>query len=100
MPASRWPIRSAFAHPLDAWRAWAQDAAWVATRAEAAASGWLGEVHPEVAPRLGDVIVACRGRFALYLDERDPARGMVGQHGSLTPDELRVPLRRFAAFAP
>lgn len=83
----------------ESWRAWLQDAAWVATRAEVVASGWFGEVHPEVAPRLGDVFVAARGRRALYLDEADPARGMVGQHGSLTPDELRVPLRRFGAFA-
>lgn len=83
----------------DAWRGWAQDAAWVATRDEAIASGWFGEVDPQVAPRIGDVLVAARGRFAIYLDEADPARGMVGQHGSLTPEELRVPLRRFGAFA-
>jgi hypothetical protein len=82
-----------------AWRHWLGDAAWVATRDEVVAAGWLGELHPEVAPRLGDVFVASRGRRAVYLDERDPARGMVGQHGSLTPDELRVPLRRFGAFA-
>lgn len=83
----------------DAWRAWLGDAARVATREEIIASGWFGEVHPDVAPRLGDVFVAARGRRAIYLDEADPARGMVGQHGSLTPDELRVPLRRFGAFA-
>ncbi|WP_231945535.1 alkaline phosphatase family protein [Agrococcus carbonis] len=82
-----------------AWRAWLGDAAWVATRDEATASGWFGEVHPDVAPRLGDVFVASRGRRAIYLDAADPARGMIGQHGSLTPDELRVPLRRFGAFA-
>lgn len=81
------------------WRAWAGDAAWVATREEVAAAGWLGELDPEVAPRFGDVVVAARGRYALYLDEADPARGMVGQHGSLTSEELRVPLRRFGAFA-
>lgn len=83
----------------DDWRAWLGDAAWVATRQEISASGWFGEVHADVAPRLGDVFVAARGRRALYLDENDPARGMIGQHGSLTPDELRVPLRRFGAFA-
>lgn len=83
----------------DAWRGWLGDAAWVATRQEIIASGWFGDVHPDVAPRLGDVFVAARGRRAIYVDETDPARGMVGQHGSLTPDELRVPLRRFGAFA-
>ncbi|ROR67136.1 type I phosphodiesterase/nucleotide pyrophosphatase [Agrococcus jenensis] len=83
----------------EAWRAWLGDGAWVATRQEVVDAGWLGEVHPEVAPRLGDVFVAVRGRTAIYLDADDPGRGMVGQHGSLTPDELRVPLRRFGAFA-
>ncbi|MCR8669947.1 alkaline phosphatase family protein [Agrococcus sp. HG114] len=81
------------------WAAWLGDAAWVATRDEVVAAGWFGEVHPEVAPRLGDVFVAARGRRAIYVDEADPGRGMIGQHGSLTPDELRVPLRRFGAFA-
>ncbi|WP_306231166.1 alkaline phosphatase family protein [Agrococcus beijingensis] len=83
----------------DAWRAWIGDGAWVATRQQVIDAGWLGEVHPEVAPRLGQVFVAARGRGAIYLDELDPARGMIGQHGSLTQDELRVPLRRFGAFA-
>ena len=84
----------------DAWRGWIGDAAWVATRQQVIDAGWVGEVHPDVVPRLGDVFVAARGRGAVYLDGDDPARGMVGQHGSLTPDELRVPLRRFGAFAP
>ena len=83
----------------DAWRAWLGDAAWVATRQEVADAGWLGAVHPEVAPRLGDVFVAARGRRAVYVDEADKGRSMIGQHGSLTPDEVRVPLRRFGAFA-
>lgn len=81
------------------WRDWIQDAGWVATRDEVVAAGWLGALDHDVAPRFGDVVVAARGRYALYRDEADPARGMVGQHGSLTPDELRVPLRRFGAFA-
>lgn len=82
-----------------AWRAWLGDAAWVATQQDVVEAGWLGTVHPEVAPRIGDVFIAARGRRAIYFDESDPARGMLGQHGSLTPDELRVPLRRFGAFA-
>lgn len=82
-----------------AWRAWLGDAAWVATRQQVIDADWLGPVHPEVLPRLGEVFVAARGRTALYADEADPARGMIGQHGSLTQDELRVPLRRFGAFA-
>ena len=83
----------------DAWRAWLGDAAWVATRRQVVDAGWLGEVHADVAPRLGELFVAARGRRATYVDASDRARGMIGQHGSLTPHELRVPLRRFGAFA-
>ena len=75
------------------------DAVWVATRDELIASGWLGAVHPDVEPRIGDVLVAARSRWALYADAEDPARGMIGQHGSFTDDELRVPVARFADWA-
>lgn len=84
------------------WRDVEGDRAWVATRDEAVAMGWFGpEVAPEVLPRIGDVLVAARKRIAYY-DSRDPSRtgqNMIGQHGSLTADETRVPLLRFGAFA-
>jgi len=84
------------------WRESEGDRAWVATREEAVAAGWFGPVvDPEVAPRIGDVLVAARKRIAYY-DGRDPlrtGRNMVGQHGSLTPEETRVPLLRFGAAA-
>src|SRR3712207_7212990 len=41
------------------------DAALVLTRDEAVARGWFGAVTPEVRPRLGDVLVACRGDHAV-----------------------------------
>ena len=75
--------------------------AWVVTRAEAIAAGWFGDVRPEVVPRIGDLIVAARKAVAYY-DGRlasPPGRSMVGQHGSWSPAELRVPLLRFGAFA-
>ena len=76
--------------------------AWVATRADAVEAGWFGaEVDAEVLPRIGDVLVAARRRIAYY-DSRDPVqsgRNMIGQHGSLTPDETRVPLIRLGAIA-
>ncbi|MFF1879272.1 alkaline phosphatase family protein [Leifsonia sp. NPDC058230] len=84
------------------WRAVEGDRAWIATRSEAVEAGWFGpDVHPDVLPRIGDVLVAARKRVAYY-DSRDPQRSgqnMVGQHGSLTPEETRVPLLRFGAFA-
>jgi predicted AlkP superfamily pyrophosphatase or phosphodiesterase len=84
------------------WRAVEGDRAWIATRSEAIDAGWFGpSVDDAVRPRIGDVLVAARKRVAYY-DSRDAARtgqNMIGQHGSLTPEETRVPLLRFGAFA-
>jgi hypothetical protein len=75
--------------------------AWVATREQAVVAGWFGDdVDATVLPRIGDVLVAARRRIAYY-DSRDlqlSGRNMVGQHGSLTPDETRVPLIRLGAI--
>jgi hypothetical protein len=73
--------------------------AWVATRDEAIDAGWFGEVDTAVRPRIGDVLVAARKKYAFYSDPDDSARRMIGQHGSLTADELTIPLLRFGAFA-
>ena len=50
---------------------------------------------------IGDVLVAARAAVAYYDDRvRDKgAQNMVGQHGSLTPEERMVPLLRLGAFA-
>lgn len=82
------------------WRQAEESRAWVATRAEVIESGWLGPVDAAVEPRLGDLFVAARKTVAYY-DARTAttsSRAMVGQHGSLSPAELRVPLLRFGAF--
>ena len=83
----------------DRWREREGARAWVATRDEAIDAGWFGAVDPEVRPRIGDVLIAARKRVAYYADHSDRGRGMVGQHGSLTADEVAVPLLRFGAFA-
>jgi hypothetical protein len=84
----------------DAWREAEGDRAWVFTRAEAVAAGLFGRVDEAVLPRIGDVIVAARKAVAYY-DSRESnqsARSMIGQHGSLTDEELRVPVIRDGAF--
>lgn len=81
------------------WRRREGTRAWIATRDEAIAAGWFGEVDEAVRGRIGDVLVAARKRYAFYVDPDDAARRMIGQHGSLTPGELQVPLLRFGAFA-
>ncbi|OZD48537.1 nucleotide pyrophosphatase [Rhodococcus sp. 06-1477-1B] len=83
------------------WRESETARAWVLTRDEAIAAGLFGTVDDEVLPRIGDVLVAARGRFAYYDDreaDKRPQR-MVGQHGSLTDEERTVPLLRLGAFA-
>ncbi|WP_235492569.1 MULTISPECIES: alkaline phosphatase family protein [unclassified Leifsonia] len=84
-----------------AWRESEGDRAWVYTRAEAVAAGLFGEVAAEVLPRIGDVIVAARKLIAYY-DSREAnlaPRSMIGQHGSLTDEESRVPCLRVGAYA-
>jgi len=68
--------------------------AWVRTRDEAVDAGWFGPVDSRVRPRLGDVLVAGIGAFAL-VDSRSATPHvlrLIGQHGSLTADEQLVPL--------
>lgn len=84
---------------------WARDLGGVAdvgTRDQAIASGLFGrEVTEAARSRIGDVLVVARGNGAVYdgtaADQR--GRGMIGQHGGLTPEERQVPLLRFGAFA-
>jgi hypothetical protein len=83
-----------------AWRESEGDRAWVMTRSEAIDGGWFGVVAPDVEARIGDVVVVARKRVAYY-DSREAnqsGRSMIGQHGALTDEELRVPLIRAGAF--
>lgn len=92
---------SAAVRVRDRWREAEGDRAWVVTRDEAVAAGWFGKVDPHVLPRIGDVLVAARAAVAYY-DERSATAqslAMVGQHGSFSPDETRIPLARWGAFA-
>jgi hypothetical protein len=85
---------------IDAWRNSESDRSWVATREEAIAANWFGAVRPEIEPRIGDLLVAARKTVAYY-DTRagSSGRSMIGQHGSWSPAEVRVPLLRYGAFA-
>jgi hypothetical protein len=84
----------------DRWRAAEGSRAWVLTRDEAIDAGLFGEVDDEVRPRIADLLVAARAGVAYY-DRREPdrkAERMIGQHGSMTDEEARVPLLGFGAF--
>jgi predicted AlkP superfamily pyrophosphatase or phosphodiesterase len=67
--------------------------AWVASRAQILEEGWLGpRVSAASTDRLGDVILAARGDVAFD----DPADSgpfkLIARHGSLTAEEMLVPL--------
>jgi predicted AlkP superfamily pyrophosphatase or phosphodiesterase len=79
---------------LDTWRATLGDRAWVASRDEAIAAGWFGpQVSDRVRYRIGDVVAAARDSAVLVRRTVEPSESaLVGQHGSLTTAEQRVPL--------
>lgn len=83
------------------WRAREGRRAHVSTGDEAIAAGWFGRVEQSVRDRIGDVLVATRAAVAYY-DERsatEQSLAMVGQHGSFSDAETRIPLARWGAFS-
>jgi hypothetical protein len=76
-----------------AWRECLAGNAWVVSRDEAIAEGWFGAVDSHVRPRLGDVMVASRGNTAVVSSRRfEHEASLVGLHGSLSADEMLVPI--------
>ena len=73
------------------------DTAWVRTVDEVIDDGWFGPVVTDAArSRLGDVAVVAKGAN-YFLDPADAPRvELAGRHGSLTADEMYVPLLTFA----
>jgi hypothetical protein len=69
------------------------DQAWVRSRADAIAEGWYGPtVTDAAARRLGDVLLAAKGDVAFFDPEDTGPYVLVGRHGSVTEDEMLVPL--------
>lgn len=86
---------------LARWRRDLEGTADVVGRVEAIDAGLFGPVVSDaVRQRIGDLLVIPRGNVALYDAEAEDqrGRGMVGQHGALTPEEWRVPFIRLGAF--
>jgi hypothetical protein len=78
---------------LAAWRETLGVRAWVARRDEAVADGWFGPVQEWLAARIGDVVAAPAGPYAVVATQAEPRESaLVGMHGSLTPDDQLVPL--------
>jgi hypothetical protein len=78
---------------LACWRSRLGERAWVATRAEAVATGLFGSLDESVAARIGDVVAFARGTWAFIDTEREPGPSrLAAYHGSLTATELAIPL--------
>jgi hypothetical protein len=70
------------------------DHAWIFEREQLIEEGWLGPRPPsaKVARRIGDVILAARKPIG-FVDPANPGENkLLSGHGSLTPDEMLVPL--------
>jgi hypothetical protein len=75
--------------------------AWVRTREQAIADGWYGpKVSAAAADRLGDVVLAAKGTVAFHDPNDSGPYHLVGRHGSLTEDEMFVPLLAGVARGP
>lgn len=79
---------------LATWQEMLGERMWVVTREEAVAAGWFGPDVPDgMRERIGDVIAASRDGTAVVASQGEPHESvLIGQHGSLTPAEQRVPL--------
>lgn len=76
-------------------RRWASvlgERAWVVTRDEAIEQEWFGWVEPRNRDRIGDVLVVMREDWAVMTRNQPNEFGLVGMHGSLTEQEMRVPV--------
>lgn len=91
--------------PLDqviaTWQAGFGSVADVLSRDDIITQGLMGSVLPEAAARMGDVFVLARKQVVFYdaRDEAQTGRAMIGQHGGLSDEELRIPSLRWGAFA-
>jgi hypothetical protein len=73
--------------------------AWVASRDEAIEAGWFGPVDERFVARIGDVVAAPAGSWALVATRAEPLESsLVGMHGSLTPGDQFVPLLSVTSF--
>jgi hypothetical protein len=68
--------------------------AWVVSRRELLESGWLGSGATGTVPgRIGDVVLAAREPVAFVDPALPRERTLRSAHGSLTAEEMYVPLR-------
>ena len=80
---------------VSAWRSVLGTRAMVLTRQESM-DGNLFEIDDDAfADRVGDVVVVAADNFTLSSTNDPLSSALLGQHGSLTPDEMIIPLKIF-----
>jgi predicted AlkP superfamily pyrophosphatase or phosphodiesterase len=75
----------------------------LATKKQVIDAGWFGAgVSAVAAARMPDIFAVAVGKIALYHREFAPAKSleMIGQHGSISGEEISIPLIKLAALAP
>lgn len=72
------------------WQAWLGDRALVRLRDDA--MPWFGAASPDVAYRVGDVVVAALADWAVLTLQRPREANLIGMHGSVTQPEQQVAL--------
>ena len=88
----------AAADVLARWQEVLGGAAWVVSRDEAIDEGWFGPVDPGRADRIGDVVAACTGTWAVVASREEPRESaLAGMHGSLAAADQLVPLLPYRA---
>lgn len=72
----------------------------VATNEQLVNAGWFGEVEDFSRDRMPDIFLVSIGEVALYHRgfAKPKSLKMIGQHGSISDQELTVPLLKFGAF--
>ena len=91
-------FRQLYAAPRDVqgvrkrWSRALGERAWVLDRNDAIDAGWFGPVDRRVIERYGDVLVALRDDWAVMTRTQPKEFGLIGMHGSLTEQEMRVPV--------
>ena len=89
----------AAADVLATWAEIIGDRAWVLPRDEAIAAGWFGPVNPALSGRIGDVVAAPAGPFAIVATKAERLESsLIGMHGSLTSADQLVPLLRLPSL--
>lgn len=75
--------------------------AYVAEADELVAAGWFGEVEKFARDRMPDLFLISITEIALYHRKYAKTKSlqMIGQHGSISADEIKVPLLKFRGFA-